>query len=129
MTEAMTFDPAVPASDRPEHYARAFVKELRVMPEAPTPEQGHAPGIHEDTSPSGPEIIIACVGLVMAPKRSHAKATYGIWCPETDEGIAHRCRSQDPQSKERAATLAILEAARRYPKDRPLRMVVLRRRR
>lgn len=116
----VAFDASVPEYDRPEDYARVFTKELSVLPDAPPPDNGQPQGTHAHPPPESPEITVVCCGAVRAARSARAKAAYAVRCTELDLHETRQLGTSDPQTRERAATQAILHAVRIAPRNRPL---------
>ncbi|KAH7087954.1 hypothetical protein BKA62DRAFT_627483 [Auriculariales sp. MPI-PUGE-AT-0066] len=115
----VTFDPSFPRPGHPLEYARVFTDELKVKPNAPPPEHAVA-GFHDELPPPNPEEIAACCGAVRNARQSNALAALAVSFPADNLRFTRQVDPNAPQTKDRAAALAIIEALKRTLPNTPL---------
>lgn len=110
--EPVVFDPTTSSPDETQDAFRAFTNTLCVEPNG---EAALEPGAHESFIKDGPELVLTACGAAVHANTARAKSGYAMEWQST--GQRKIGTNDGPQTKVRAATIAILEAARIAPKD------------
>ncbi|KZW00482.1 hypothetical protein EXIGLDRAFT_795979 [Exidia glandulosa HHB12029] len=113
--EPVTFDATIEAPKTVHETFRVFTNSLAI---APDNDELSQPGTHDNFITEGRELTFAACGNAIHANTARARSGYAIVCREM--GIVTSGTHNGPQTKVRAATVAILEAARAAPKDVPL---------